>query len=171
MRTGLITVLGLCHKRGNQSDSRLSWFMFHNIYYMYIGIENKEKRNSTILLTNMSEHEETNKFNKELEDSREIMITINLYCRKCHPFWSQWYPNKSDSVMELWWSWVWSQGNMAQGHIYLQFLSRWTNVQSSNCRTSTIMVHVTYLYLSWLEILHDTHNCAPSQGVLPISPL
>ena len=38
---------------------------------MYSDIKNKEERNDALLLTSMSEHEEANKFNEELEDSRD----------------------------------------------------------------------------------------------------
>ena len=43
--------------------------MFHKIYRMYSDIKNNEERNAAVLLTSMSEHEEANKVNKELEDS------------------------------------------------------------------------------------------------------
>ena len=41
-----------------------------------------------------------------------------------------------------------------------------TNVKGANWRAITILVQVTCLYLSQLEMLHATHNCAPSQGVI-----
>ena len=62
-RTGMIKVLGLSHKRGKKSDPRLAWFMFHKIYCMYSDIKNKEERNADMLLTIMSEHEESKKDN------------------------------------------------------------------------------------------------------------
>ena len=43
--------------------------MFHNIYRMYSDINNKYEINVAMLLTSISEHEEDNKFNKELKDS------------------------------------------------------------------------------------------------------
>ena len=60
----MIQVLGLSHKRAKQSDPRIAWFIFHNIYYMYSDIKNKEDINSAMLLTSMSEHKESNKVNK-----------------------------------------------------------------------------------------------------------
>ena len=45
--------------------------MFHNIYHIYIDIKNKEEINVDILLTSMSTHEEANKINEELKDSRD----------------------------------------------------------------------------------------------------
>ena len=38
--TGMIKVLGLSHRRANQSDPRLTWFMFNRIYCMYSDINN-----------------------------------------------------------------------------------------------------------------------------------
>ena len=67
----MIKVLGLSHKRENQIDTRIYWFIFHNIYCMNIDVNNKEERNSTVILTSMSEHEESKKSNKELKDSRD----------------------------------------------------------------------------------------------------
>ena len=60
----MIKVLDLVHKRTKQSDPGLVWFMFHNIYQIYSDIKNKEERNSYMILTSMSEHEESNKVNK-----------------------------------------------------------------------------------------------------------
>ena len=60
----MIQVLGLSHKRAKQSDPRIAWFIFHNIYYMYSDIKNKEDINYAMLLTSMSEHKESNKVNK-----------------------------------------------------------------------------------------------------------
>ena len=40
-RTGMMKVLGLSHKRENQSDPRLSGFMFHKIYFIYSDKKNK----------------------------------------------------------------------------------------------------------------------------------
>ena len=40
-RTGMIKVLGLSHKRERQSDTKLSYFMFYNIFCMYSGINNE----------------------------------------------------------------------------------------------------------------------------------
>ena len=69
MRIETIKVLGLLHKREKQSDHRLAWFMFHEIYRMCSNIKNKEHTNAAVVLTIMSEHEESNKLNKELENS------------------------------------------------------------------------------------------------------
>ena len=67
----MITFLGFIHNRAKKRDYRLVWFMFHNIYIMYSDIKNKEERNAAMLITSMSEHEEANKFNKEIKDSRD----------------------------------------------------------------------------------------------------
>ena len=69
MITGIINVLALIHKRENQYNPRLDWFMFQKIYWMYSYIKKKEERNTSMLLTSMSEHEGSNKVNEELEDS------------------------------------------------------------------------------------------------------
>ena len=52
-----------------KSDTRLSWLMFHKIYWVYSDIKNKEEKNASMILTSMSEHEESKKVNEELEDS------------------------------------------------------------------------------------------------------
>ena len=67
----MIKFLGLIHKTEKQSDHRNPGFMLHKTYHMYGDTKNKEQRNSTMLITSMSEHEEANKFNEELEDSRD----------------------------------------------------------------------------------------------------
>ena len=54
IRTGMIKVLGLVHKRGKQSDPRITWFMFHKIYLMYSDIRNKKERNYEMILRSMS---------------------------------------------------------------------------------------------------------------------
>ena len=67
----MIKVSGLSHKRAKQSDPRLAWFMFHNIYIKYSATKNKEEINADMLLTSMSKPEEAKKLNEELEDSRD----------------------------------------------------------------------------------------------------
>ena len=64
IRTGMIKVLVLIYKGENKNDPRLTWFMFHRIYYMYSDIKNKEEQNTDMLLTSMSEHKEANIVNK-----------------------------------------------------------------------------------------------------------
>ena len=44
-------------------------------------------------------------------------------------------------------------------------------METSNWRTSIIMVHVAFLYPIGCSMIHATHHCAPIQGVLPRSPL
>ena len=60
----MIKILGLRHKGEEQRGTRLDWSMFHRIYRMRSDIKNKEEINSSIVLTSMSEHEESNKINK-----------------------------------------------------------------------------------------------------------
>ena len=86
MRTGMIEFSGLSHKRARQSDPRITWFMFHNIYRVYNGINNKEERNSAMLITIMSEYEEGNKSNEELKDSRDNDDKNQLILKNVHPF-------------------------------------------------------------------------------------
>ena len=45
------------------------------------------------------------------------------------------------------------------------------NVESEKWITSTIMMHVTCLYPVQWEMIHDTHNCSPRQGVPQIYTL
>ena len=61
MRTGIIKISGLSHKRGKQCDPRLAWEMFHTIHHMYSDIKNKEQINAALLLTSMSDHKDINK--------------------------------------------------------------------------------------------------------------
>ena len=58
--TGTIKVSGLSHKRGKQSDTRLAWEIFHNIYNMYSDIKKKDGTNADLLLTSMSDHKYMN---------------------------------------------------------------------------------------------------------------
>ena len=51
-------VLVLSHKRAKQSDPRLDWFMFYNIYPMYRYIKKKEEIISSMLLTSISENDQ-----------------------------------------------------------------------------------------------------------------
>ena len=70
----MIKGLGIRNKRVKQSDPRLAWFMFQNIYRMYLFINNKEETNEDILLTSMSVQKESNKANKKhkyLRDNNE----------------------------------------------------------------------------------------------------
>ena len=68
---GYDKISGLIHKREKQSDPMTTRFMLHKTYHMYGDTMNKEQRNSTMLITSMSEHEEAKKVNEELEDSRD----------------------------------------------------------------------------------------------------
>ena len=45
--------------------------MLHKIHLMYGDINNKEEINAAIILTRISEQEESNKVNEELKDSRD----------------------------------------------------------------------------------------------------
>ena len=60
----MIKVLGLSHNMTKKSDPKLAWLMPHNIYRMYSDIKNKEERNSAMILTSISENEESKKVNK-----------------------------------------------------------------------------------------------------------
>ena len=70
-KTGMIKVSGLSHKREKQRDPRIACIMFQNIYLMYRDINNKEERSSAMIITSMSEHEQSKKLNKELGDTRD----------------------------------------------------------------------------------------------------
>ena len=67
---GMIKVPGLSHKMANQRNLSLAWFMFQKIYIMYLDKNNKEERNSAMLLSSISEHEQAKKVNKNIEVSR-----------------------------------------------------------------------------------------------------
>ena len=62
--TGTINISSLSHKREKQSDLRITWEMFHKIYYMYSDIMNKEEKNAALLLTSMLYHNDINKVSK-----------------------------------------------------------------------------------------------------------
>ena len=83
--TGMIRVSGLSHNRSKQSDPRLAWFMLYRIYCMYSYIKNKEEINSDVVLTIMSEHEEPNKGNEELEDSSDNDEKNQPFLKNNHP--------------------------------------------------------------------------------------
>ena len=67
--TGTIKVSGLSHKRAKQSDPRLAWEMFHNIYNMYSDINNKEETDTALLITSMSDHKDMNKVSETTVNS------------------------------------------------------------------------------------------------------
>ena len=64
MKTSMIKFSGIIHKRGNQSNPRLAWLVFSNIYILYHYIKNKEESNAAVILTSMTEHEQPRKLNK-----------------------------------------------------------------------------------------------------------
>ena len=66
----MIKVSVFIHNREKQSDPRLAWLMYQNIYLMYSDIKNKKESNSSILLTSMVEHEQDKKQNEKVEDSQ-----------------------------------------------------------------------------------------------------
>ena len=45
--------------------------IFQNMYIMYCNINNKDERSSDVILTSMSEHEQSNILNKEIDDSQD----------------------------------------------------------------------------------------------------
>ena len=45
--------------------------MIQNIYLIYWGIKNNEERNAAMLITSLSEQEQANKVNEELDESRD----------------------------------------------------------------------------------------------------
>ena len=45
--------------------------MIQNIYLIYRGIKNNEERNAAMLITSLSEQEQANKVNEELDESRD----------------------------------------------------------------------------------------------------
>ena len=60
--------------------------MLHKAYHMCGDTKNKEQRNSDMLITSMSEHEEANKLNEELEDSRDNDDVNQPILQKKYPF-------------------------------------------------------------------------------------
>ena len=66
----MIKVFGLTHKREKQSYPSISLFMFHMIYGMYNNVNKKEEIGTAMVLTSTTEHEEDNKVNKKIKDSR-----------------------------------------------------------------------------------------------------
>ena len=65
----MIKVSGLSNNREKQSDTSLAWILFQNIYLVHQDINNKEEGYSYMHLKIMSEHEYSNKVNKELDES------------------------------------------------------------------------------------------------------
>ena len=74
----MIKISGLSHKRENQSNPRLAWFMFHKIYRTYSDINNKEERNYTMMLTSMSEHDNQS-------GARYLTLPKLMGNASCHP--------------------------------------------------------------------------------------
>ena len=115
-----------------------------------------------MLLTSTPEHKQAKKVNEELKDSwhnaenqpflKKINIPSDL--------------TKICSGMEQWWNWVWYQWKVEPVYLHLQVISRWTNVEGENWRSSTILVCVTCPYPRKWKMLHATHHFLPSQGVL-----
>ena len=82
MRTGMIQISGLSHKRINQSDPMIAWWMFHRIYCMYSDIKNKKKE---ILLCYSQVCQNTKspkKLTKNSDTHAIRMIKINLSYKK-----------------------------------------------------------------------------------------
>ena len=61
----MIKVSVLSQKSAKKSNPRLACMIFQKIYLIYQHINSKEERNSDMLLTIMSEHEQAIKVNKE----------------------------------------------------------------------------------------------------------
>ena len=59
--------------------------MFHKIYSIYSDIKNKEEINDAMLRKSITEHEEANKVNKELEDSRDNNYNNQTILKKRSP--------------------------------------------------------------------------------------
>ena len=53
-----------------------------NYLYYVSNIKNKQERNSDTILTRMSEHEQANKRNKELDDSRDNAENNQMFLQK-----------------------------------------------------------------------------------------
>ena len=55
-RTGIIEFSELIYERGKQSGPRITWFVLHKTYCMYIDADNKEEMNAAMLITSIAEH-------------------------------------------------------------------------------------------------------------------
>ena len=124
-----------------------------------------------MVLTSTSVQEETKKVNEEPKDSwdnnknnqtflQKTIIRSDLngiqprstQVRNCDE--TGFYPNVSCNKV-----------------IYTYKLFQCEPMWKVHWRASNILVHITCLYPIQWAILHVTHHCAPSQGLLPISPL
>ena len=97
--------------------------------------------------------------------------TINLFCQIWKYSLTSKRFNQEPRVYELWLNWVWSQWKSEHGHLYLQVLSRWTNVEGANRIAITILVHVTFLYPRRWENINSTFKCASIKRLLPRSSI
>ena len=124
-----------------------------------------------MLLTSMSEHEESNKLNEELKDSCDNDEKKNLSCKKWSSLLisiiSNQEPLRYGTAMKL--SLILPEGGTRSSVITSYFKVK--KLEGARWRSSTILVHVTCLYLSWCAIPHANHNFATSQVVLPRAPL
>ena len=55
----MIKVSGISHKRSKESYPILIWFMFQKICLIYCYSKNKEKSNTSMIITIMAEHEKS----------------------------------------------------------------------------------------------------------------
>ena len=68
-RNHIIELPGLIHKRENKINPRLACLMYQNTCLMYFNINNKEARNSVVLLKSMSNSIQSKKEIYKVEDS------------------------------------------------------------------------------------------------------
>ena len=59
--------------------------MIQNIYLIYRGIKNNEEINAAMIITSLSEQEQPNKVNKELDESR-YNAEKNFFSKDEHNF-------------------------------------------------------------------------------------
>ena len=55
-RTGLVKVSILRNKNYNQSGTRLTWVMLHNIAAIYRGLKHQDTLQSSLLIHNLKSH-------------------------------------------------------------------------------------------------------------------
>ena len=99
---------------------------------MYLDIENKEERSTAIILTIISEHEQTNRVNKKIEYLWDKNEKNNLS-------WKRWTSLLTSMILN---QEPLRHGTMAklglipmeveQGHLYLHIISGWNIVEGAN---------------------------------------
>ena len=163
----MIKVFWLSHKREKLSVSSIAWFMFQYIYPIYRYIKKKSKGMQICYLQACQYRKKTTKKTNNLNTHGIMMKTTNLFCKK--------WPYHLTSIISnqelIMYGTVRKLGLIPMEVVCTYKLFKGEKVEVTNWGVSTILVHVTYIYLRLRSMLHIAHHCTPSQWVIPRYPL